>query len=101
MELEVNEVSPKVPDWRAPELEVTLLIVVVKPLRTITNVPEADSVLPKNVKLTWLPVMATVPLMPEFEQLSTFGPTQNPWVAIGKGPPSGVIVTVPVSVVLK
>jgi len=100
MELDVKELSPKLPDWSAPEFEVTLLIVVVKPFICMTKVPVAESVLPKNVKLTWLAVMATEPDMPEPPQLSLFGPIQNPWAA-GKGPPSGVIVTVPVSDVLK
>jgi hypothetical protein len=78
IELEVNEVSPKVPDWSAPEFKVTLLIVVEKPVRTITNVPEAELVLPKNVKLTWLPVMAMEPDRPEPCEQFVGGPTQNP-----------------------
>lgn len=72
----------------------------------MTNVPVAEKVPPKNVKTTWFAEISITPVSPDVTQLLLFGPTQiwnsdpEPTVA-EKGPPSGVIVTVPVSDVLR
>jgi hypothetical protein len=105
IELEVKLVSAKEPLLSEPERKDTLVIVAGKKfVRFKTKVPVAGNVLPEKLKMICELLTVILPNIPDELQLLVFGPTQKlgPAGATKVPPaPNGVIVTDPVSEVLK